>query len=203
MKKVLIALVLPLLASSLAEAQEKGEYKRWKLDFTRGEFANVFVTDALGKTHVSWYLTFSVKNGHDRDVPLGLRVLGSTDTKQEYRGTIAPQFQSALEKKTGRKYKSALDLSKGTIAAGETVEGVVFFGNVDPNMDWMTIRVYGLYDTIEQIDGKLYFEQRVLVLTYYRPGDEFGAAGDEIHFKRSDWVIEGERVEIPQKKPWQ
>jgi hypothetical protein len=37
-----------------------------------------------------------------------------------------------------------------------------------------------------------------MVLSWSRPGDEFGSSGDPITFKAKKWVIEGERREIPQ-----
>ncbi len=202
MKKVLVALVLPAIFAVAARAEGEAQYKRWKLDFTRGELAPISVQDALGKWHVSYYLTFTLKNGNDRDVPLGLKFKAATDTNQTYLGSIAPAFQAELEKKTGKKYAGALALANGTLAAGESLDGVVFFGEIDANMDFLTVSVYGLYDTIEQIKGRLYHEVKVLLLNYYRPGDEFGAVTDAIHFKGEKWIIEGERKEIEQKLPW-
>jgi hypothetical protein len=203
MKKALLVLALPVLFSLVAQAADEAAiYKRWKLDFTRGDMAWVAVKDALGQQHVSWYLTFTLKNSMDRDVPLNIRVKAGTDTGQDYRGSIAPYFQKALEAKTGKKYKTALDLSKGTLAAGESVDGVVFFGEIDPNMDLLTVKVYGLYDDVEQIEGKLFVEVKVLVMMWFRPGDEFGSLNDEMEFKKNEWVTEGERKEIPQKVPY-
>ncbi len=198
MKTVLIALLClaPFVASVQAEGD--GEYKRWKLDITYGAPDFVVLEDALGNVRLCWYLTYTVTNNTDGEVPLGIRIGAATDTGKQYRDSMAPLAEKALKKKTGKEYKNALAMAKGRIAPGKKIEAVALFGELDPNWDLLTIRIAGLYDTVDQVDGKLFFEKKVMVLTWSRPGDEFGASGDPITFKNKSWMIEGERREIPQ-----
>jgi hypothetical protein len=198
MKMVVIALLAIAPFIAVAQAQDEAEYTRWNLDITYGSPDYVLMKDAMGHVQLCWYLTYTVTNNTDAEVPLGLRIKADTDTGMKYRDSIAPRAQKALKKKTGKTYKNALDMTRGNIGAGQKIEAVAFFGELDANWDVLNIRIAGLYETVDQVDGKLFFEKKVLVLTWSRPGDEFGSADDPITFKSKTWVIEGERVEIPQ-----
>ena len=198
MKKAALALILPAILLIGATAQGEAEYDRWELGIEYGTPDYVLLEDAMGNARVCWYLTYTVSNDTGADVPLKIKITADTDTDKHYRDSIAPLAQKALEKKTGKKLKNALAMSRGTIGAGEKVEAVAFFGEIDPNWDLLTVNVAGLYDTIDVVDGKLFFEVKVLVLTWSRPGDEFGCLGDPITFKAKKWIIEGERKEVPQ-----
>ena len=198
MKMVVIALLCLAPFVSAVQAEGDAEYKRWNLDITYGSPDFIVMEDALGNVHLCWYLTYTVTNNTDAEVPLEIRIVADTDTGKHYRDSISPLAQKALTKKTGKKYKHALEMSRGKIGAGKKIEAVAFFGELDPNWDLLTVRIAGLYDTVDQVDGKLFFEKKVLVLVWSRPGDEFGSSGDPITFKSKKWVIEGERSEIPQ-----
>jgi hypothetical protein len=198
MKTVVIALLCLAPFVAAVQAEEDAEYTRWKLDISYGSPDFVVLEDALGNVRLCWYLTYTVTNNTEGEVPLGIRITAETDTNMKYRDSIAPLAEKALRKKTGKEYRNAMAMARGTIGAGEKVEAVALFGEVDPNWDLVTVRITGLYDTVDQVDGKLFHEVKVLVLSWSRPGDEFGSAGDEITFKSKTWVIEGQRTEIPQ-----
>lgn len=200
MKKALLAVLLPAVLAVGAFAQEGGgEYSRWKLDFEYNKPANVVLKSATGDVHVVWYMTYKVTNNTDKAIPLNLAITAETDTDKTYRDSIEPLAQRRLEKQTGKKFKNAFDMCCGEIEAGKSIDAVAFFGEVDPSWDWLTVRVSGLVETIDKVEGKLYFEKKILVTKWYRPGDEFGSVDDEIKLKSEKWEIEGERQEIPQQ----
>ncbi|MHC4469920.1 MAG: hypothetical protein ACYTDY_16860 [Planctomycetota bacterium] len=199
MKKAVLVLLVPVLLVAFADAQEESKYKRWKLDFERGKLDFVAQKDALGKVTLHWYLTYKIANKTKKEVPLQIAIHAKTDTNKTYRDSIDPLAQRALEKQMKKKFKNALAMGRGKIKAGETLEAVAFFGDLDPNYDRLDVHVAGLVDPIDQVKGKLFYEKKVLILTYLRPGDEFGAAADPITFKGEKWITEGERKEIPQK----
>ena len=140
-----------------------------------------------------------ITNNTDGEVPLNLAITASTDTDKTYRDSIAPLAQKKLEKKTGKKFKNSVDMSTGKIGPGESIDAVAFFGNIDPSWDWLTVKVAGLVETIDKVDGKLFYEKKVLLTKWYRPGDEFASVDDEIFPKGREWQIEGERKEIEQQ----
>ena len=197
MTKSVFALLIPILVIVSLSSAEEPEYQRWNLEFEHATPDYLAITDALGQRHICWYVTYKVTNKGDKDVPLGIQISATTEDDKAYLDSISPLAQKALEKKTGRKFKNALEMRKGKIAPKETIDAVAFLGALDPNFDYLYIKVAGLFDTIDQVDGKIFYEKKVLIITYYRPGDEFDAANDEITKKSEKWKIE-ERKEIPQ-----
>jgi hypothetical protein len=197
MKTVVIALLCLVPFVTFVQAEE-ADYTRWKLDITYGSPDFVVLEDALGNVRLCWYLTYTVENKTDGEIPLGIGIKAETDTGKKYRDSISPLAEKALKKKTGKDLKNALAMRKGKIGPGEKIEAVALFGALDPNWDDLIVHIAGLYDTVDVVDGKKFFEKKVLVLSWNRPGDEFGSANDPITFKSKKWVIEGERREIPQ-----
>jgi len=199
MKKAVLALLIPVLVmATAATAEDEAEYKRWKLDIEYATPDWVSLTDALGNSYVVWYQTVKLTNNTDDAIPLKVKMVGKTDSKKTYRGTIDPIAKKALEKKTGKKYKSATGIFKGKLASKKSLDAVVFYGKMDAEWDKLVVRVSGLVDPIDKVDGKIFFEKKLLVLTYARPGDEFERTKDEVKFKGSKWELEGERKEVPQ-----
>ena len=75
------------------------------------------------------------------------------------------------------------------IAPGETKEAVAIFGSVAEATDKLLVQILGLWDRISPEGQKVFIEDRMLVLTYYRPGDEYFPQYDKITLKRSDWKV--------------
>jgi len=198
MKIAAFLLLVPVLVLAAASAQDGGEYKRWKLDIEYDRPDYVALEDALGNVRLVWYVTYKITNNTEDEVPLGIRITAKTDTKKTYRDSVAPLAQKALEKKTRKKRKNALDMIKGKIAPGKSIEAVAFLGSLDPNWDHLHVHFAGLVDPIDKVEGRIYFEKKVLIAHWYRPGDEFAGQDDPIEKKGEKWVIEGERKEIPQ-----
>jgi hypothetical protein len=199
MKKAVLALLLvPVVLMASATAEDEAEYKRWTLDIEYATPDWISMTDALGNPYLVWYQTIKLTNNTDGEVPLKVRLVGKTDSKKTYRGTIDPLAKKALEKETGKKFMSATEIMKGTLGSKKSIDAVVFYGRMDNEWDELNVRVTGLVDPIDKVDGKLYYEKKVLVLSYSRPGDEFERHKDEVKFKGSKWELAGERKEIPQ-----
>ena len=93
MRKAVFALCIVAMFVSLAGAD--GEYKRWKLDFTWSDPAYVVVKNSLGEVRLAWYMTYTVENKTEQDVPLHIKMTVTTDTKKSYRGSIDPEARVA------------------------------------------------------------------------------------------------------------
>jgi len=87
---------------------------------------------------------------------------------------------------------------RGTpIASKATAHGVANFGRIDPNADELTVRVHGLWDPVVRTrQGKVFRENRVLVLQFARRGDEYERPMDPIRFVSKKEVVEGDPVEL-------
>ena len=201
MKKSVFALLIPILVVASLGSAEEPEYTRWKLEYEYSTPDYVAMKDALGKQHVCWFITYKVTNKSDKDIPLGIQISAETEDKLKYLDSISPLAQKALEKKTGKKYKNALEMRKGTIGAKQSIEAVAFLGSLDPNFDFLYVTVDGLVDRISKEDGEMWYEQKVLVVTFYRPGDEFDSANDEITWKSDEWkVLDRKKIEQTPKE---
>ena len=199
MKKYALVLMIPVLLMATASAGDEAEYTRWKLDIEYATPDWIALTDALGDPYVVYYQTIKLTNNSDGEVPLKVKLVGKTDQDKTYHGTIDLIAKKALEKKKKKKFKSATEIFKGKLGAKESMDAVVFYGKTDAEWDKLTVRITGLVDPIDKVDGKYFYEKKVLVLTYDRPGDEFERTEDDITFKGSKWELVGERKEIPQK----
>jgi hypothetical protein len=198
---------LSLLALALLASPGMG-YDRWEMDVTTGKPQVLLVKDSSGPGVPFLYFTFKVTNNTGKDRELNLSIIARSDTEKVIDG-VRQRIQSragfdarALKAITRREKRKLLSMVKmlGTIKAGESKEGVAIFRDLDPEMDRVEFRIHGLIDPIEVIAGKRYFEEKVLVLHYKRPGDEFGHAEDPLIYVKKEWVVEGKRRLLPSAK---
>jgi hypothetical protein len=72
---------------------------------------------------------------------------------------------------------------------GESKTGLAIFGKIAEGTDVLKIQVLGLWDRVKYEGNKVFVEDKALVLTYSRPGDEYFPQYDKIVYKRKDWVV--------------
>lgn len=78
--------------------------------------------------------------------------------------------------------RAAVPFSSDSAAAG--VWGVATWADVDPNLDFVSVEVFGLSNAFQQ-DGEgpdAPYRRKALQLNFYRPGDTMSQTEDEIHF---------------------
>ena len=183
-------------------------YDRYQLDFEAGQPKVVIVTNSLGKGKPFLYVPFKITNNTGKDRNLTLSILARSDTKKriegkdqkvEVRAVYDAGAMKAILKKERKKKLLSMSGVQGVIKAGETKEAVAIFPEPDAEMDRMEFEVTGLVDPIDIVDGKRYYELKLLSLHYERPGDEFGHTSDPIKFLKKEWVIK-ERRQLPEVK---
>ena len=184
-------------------------YDRWQMDFSHGKPGIVIVQNALNEGVPFMYFTFTLENDTGKDRNLLISIVARSDTEKRIEGEMVqvetraghdPLAMDLVKKKEKNKKLLSMIEVQGKIAAGEKKTAVALFRNPDPEMDAVEFRIEGLVDPIDVVGGKRYFENKVLVLHYKRPGDEFGAAEDPIKFVKKEWVVDGERRELPSAK---
>ncbi len=182
MRFALIAVALCAFAAPLrADA-------RWQLDCTANQISTVTLRGVEGAGNYG-YMTFSVTNRTGREVPLSFGVWANTDVPGRlYRGTIDPVVKAAVEKATGKSFKTLTEIRGEKLADGASVDLIVSFGKLDPNVDLLDVHVQGLVDRVFRDKGKTYVEDKVLVLEAARPGDEFSRQYDLVKVKKVKWV---------------
>jgi len=194
MKRYLIAAVAVagLIAGAALSAPSADAAGLRLMNFKPGQFDNV-----ISNRKASYYLTYTLENARDEAARPRLRIELRTETEETYgdhrRAPAAKAVAKALKKDGG--YKSAVQIRAADLAAGASVDGLAQFGRIDPNADYLEIRVYGLYDPVTRDrKGNLYSENRVLVLNYRRYGDEYNRQDDAIKLVSTAEVLEGEPV---------
>ncbi len=161
---------------------------RWQLDCKPAQISSVTLRGVEGAGAYG-FMTFTVENRTGREVPLSLGVWANTDVAgRTYRGTIDPIVRAHLERKHGKTYKTLTELRGEMLADGASVEVLVTFGKLDPNVDLLDIHVQGLCDRVYGDKGRTWVEDRVMVLESARPGDEYARQYDLIKLKKAKWV---------------
>lgn len=109
------------------------------------------------------------------------------------------QFSEApkLDKREGAdsepKDDFPIELTLPVIRDGQRVRCVAVFRNLDPEMDRCVVTIRGLNNIrkIEKIEDHVTrVTERVLKLTYSRPGDEFYTPSDIVRFVDKEWADE-------------
>jgi len=169
---------------------------RSHVEFTPGELT-VAIT-GHGRNAANYYLPYTVKNPMDEAVKPGIYVEVKTETGKTYGDRPDAKVVAAAQKSLKTKdIKTTLEVRGQDLAAGGSAMAVASFGNIDPNADDITVRVYGLWDPIVRTrQGKVFSEKRVLVLQFARYGDEYDRPMDQIKLKSSKEEVEGEPVEL-------
>jgi len=145
---------------------------RWNLTFDQGEVERISIKTGIN-WEAYWYMTYKVTNNTDQDIPLHLGIKAISDVgKKTYIEGFYKRVEAAIEKAKGKKYLNIKDM-RVTIKAGESKEAIAIFGSIEERTDTLKVQISGLWDRISHEGDKTFVEDKALVLTYYRPGDEF------------------------------
>lgn len=177
-----------------AQISETASAVSWSLDLQVDKFGSVNVTTKSGKTKSIWYLAYTLENKSGLDAPLApVHFRLDTDTDKTYRELVNKKAEELLEKKWDRKLVTCREREE-TLGDGETLHGLVIFGELDDETDKIAITVTGLEDVVYRVGPKRFFQKRGLVLEWERPGDEYFTQRDPLKFKKRSWkVLEGPR----------
>lgn len=162
---------------------------RWQLDCSPGAIGTVTLRGVEGPGTYA-YMTFTVSNKNGRDVPLSLGVWAETDVAgRTYRGAVDPLVKAAIERRTGKTFKTLTEAREAPLADGASIELFVSLGKIDPNVDLFRIHVLGLADRVYRDKGKTVVEDKALVFHVERNGDEFTRQHDLLRLKSAKWVL--------------
>lgn len=118
-------------------------------------------------------------------------VLEDRETGQQYVDEILPTAVSriAIREQITAPLHNSVDISSIKIPRTEDsdsagVWGVATWVDVDPNLDFVAVNVFGLTNAFEQ-DGEgddAPYRRKALMLNFYRPGDAMDQTSDRIRF---------------------
>jgi hypothetical protein len=198
-------LLLPAAALALGAALSIGSPAdaggRKLLRFEAGTLQSVVSGTGVRKS-TNYVLDYKVTNATDGAVRPRIRLEIRTDTGKTHGdahdGPAAAAAAKALHLKTPP--SSTAQLRAADVAAGATASGLACFGTVDPHARVLEVRVYGLNDRVyRDLQGRVWAENRVLVMTYDRPGDEFDRHLDSVRLRDVREIVDGEPIHLNPK----
>ena len=135
-------------------------------------------------------------------------VLTDNESGKQYVDRILPTAKRkiAIREQINTKLYNSVEISKVKIpfssdSAAPGVWGVATWEDVDPNLDFVSIEVYGLTNAFEQ-DGEgmdAPYRRKALQLNFYRPGDTMKQTEDLIRFGVPAFKDEQEQAYILEK----
>ncbi|MCA8959307.1 MAG: hypothetical protein KDC38_02290 [Planctomycetes bacterium] len=148
---------------------------------------------------VYWYLPYTLTNTGSDAEKFFVSVKASSDKDRSYSDLALGYVEQKIERIERRKLHSKVDLvaegkslaSYQTYAPGQSRECVAIFNPLDPEADKIDVFFHGLVNDIvlEPIgDGRFRVTERVLRVTFERPGDEFYTSLDQFKFKSKTWI---------------
>jgi hypothetical protein len=193
------ATAVVLIAGAVAVGSDRADAGgRQLVKFERGALRPLFA-GSLGKGSTKYVLDYKLTNATDAAVKPGVRLELRTETSKTFGDSYDAATWRAAKEALGRKEdpSSAASIRAGELAGGASVDGLANFGAIDPNADRLTVRVYGLWDPVyRDRQGRTWAENRVLVLSYSRSGDEYDRQYDPIRLDSAVEELEGETVQL-------
>jgi len=205
-----VLILLPLLAFTWSaldgRPQDAGDIAQ--LVFTAGTPKSVTVYpapdgdsargDTVRSGRLYWYLPYTLENKGTEGGKFFVTVRAYSDKGRRYSDLALADVEKRVEKLERRPMQSKADLLKAgegigsytDFPAGKKSECVAIFNPIDAEADQIRVEIHGLVDDIEIEElpgGGFKVTERVLVLRYERPGDEFYTSLDSFEFKGQEW----------------
>ncbi|MFN0057102.1 MAG: hypothetical protein ACKVX7_01475 [Planctomycetota bacterium] len=214
-----LLLGLLLVANSGSAQDEKSTLERLGVKLQLPRTAPIYpgvdveegAANAIPKAgRIYWYLPYTLTNESGRDAKFFVSVRASSDKGRKYSDLALPHVARKVERLERRKLQSKVDLvdkdkqltAYQEFKAGETRECVAIFNPLDNEADTIVVKLYGLVNDIlrEPLGAdKLRVTERVLQVTYSRPGDEFYTSLDKFKLTDQKWITETREVAVPKE----
>lgn len=194
-----VSVAAAVLAISVGSAADAGG--RRILSFEAGTLQSVVSGTGLRKS-TNYVLDYKVTNATDAAARPRIRVEVRTDTNKTHGDAYDTAAAAAASKglRLDATPRSTAALRGEDLAAGASASAMACFGTIDPHADVIEVRVYGLNDRVfRDRQGRIWAENRVLVLTYDRPGDEFDRHLDPVTFRGAREIVDGDPVQLNAK----
>ena len=160
--------------------------------------------EASDSGRVYWYLPYRLTYKGKETGRFFVSVRATSDKRRnkvpQYRDLVLPHVEKKIERLEQRELISKGDLINAKDAdeyryvsyePNESKQCVAIFNPLDPEADTIRVYVHGLVDDVkvENLgDGKFRIEERVLQITFERPGDEIYPTLDDIKFVSKKWI---------------
>lgn len=154
--------------------------------------------EILAAGRIYWYMPYTLTYKGKEEAQFFVSINAKSDKDKKYTDLALPHVERKVERLEQRKLFSKVDaIAKGkqgaryvTFAPGEAKQCVAIFNPLNQEADTIEITVHGLVNDlkVENLgDGRFRIEERVLRLTFKRPGDELYTSLDSIKFAGKKW----------------
>lgn len=168
--------------------------------FDAGTFQPCFAGGPTGKGQTNYVLDYTLSAATKSARKPGVRLELRTETKKTFGDVYDAATWKAATKLLGRTSEPKSTSALRTTELEGKAEALANFGAIDPNADEFEVRVYGLWDPVWRDRlGRTWSENRVLVLSYRRWGDEYDRQMDAVRLVDTKQELEGEVVQLHKK----
>lgn len=158
---------------------------------------------------IYWYLRYTLVNKGNNDASFFVSLSAHSDKDRKYRDLALAPVEKKVERIERRPLHSKADMlaegkpldAREEYPAGQSRDCVAIFNPLDPEADTIIVEVRGLLNdlVVEKLAGdRVRITERVLRLTFERPGDEFYTALDQFVFKGKKWETVTQELQLPE-----
>lgn len=169
--------------------------------FDAGTFQPVFAGGPTGAGQTNYILDYKLSAATKTARKPAVRLELRTETSKTFGDSYdAATWKAATKLLNLKEEPSSTAALRGAELSG-SADVLANFGAIDPNADDFTVRVYGLWDPVYRDRlGRTWSENRVLVLTYKRSGDEYDRQLDAVRLVDTKQELEGDPIQLPARK---
>lgn len=211
---LLCGLLVPFLGSADVQAQDGTKLDHLEFKFGKPKTVIIYPVDEKLKDaenveagRIYWYLPYTLKNNGDSAKKFFVTISGHSDKGRKYSDLPLAHVEKKVERVERRKFHSRADLladgksldSYEEFAPGAKRECVAIFNPIDPEADTIVLEIRGLVNDVKMEDlgnGMMRVEERVLKLTFKRPGDEFYTSLDQFVFESKKWHTSSHEIKL-------
>jgi hypothetical protein len=191
---------------------ELGPDAKWLLDFKFQDLKMISPASGPGKGRVYWYMLYTLENKSGEEREFYLSITAECNRKKAYSDLFLPLVEREIERREGRRLWGQSDrveilaqrdpeqekYNYTTIGARQKLSCVAVFNPLDPNASKITIGVSGLSNDVEgrdEDDGSTTIREKVFLLHFERPGDEYQVTLDRFHLVGREWTRRSAKIE--------
>lgn len=213
----MLVLLFAFVSSQSAAFGQDDEVSIEQLDFTFEKPRTVVIypseaalkdADPLEAGRIYWYLPYQLTNKGPESAKFFVSLTASSDKGKKYSDLPLAHVEAKVERVEGKKLHSKADVQASGVGLdayeefepGATRACVAIFNPIDPEADTVVVEIRGLVNDVEIKElgsNTIRVTERVLKVTFKRPGDEFYTSLDQFVLESKKWEKVNRELKIP------
>ncbi|MGE3166030.1 MAG: hypothetical protein AB7O52_14080 [Planctomycetota bacterium] len=209
------ALLGALVLVATARAQDEVAIEQLDFTFEKPRTVVIYPTEGAAKDaspteagRIYWYLPYKLTNTGAASAKFFVTLSATSDKGKKYSDLPLAHVEEKVERIEGRKLHSKADVQASGAALdtyesfepGESRSCVAVFNPIDAEADTIVIEIRGLVNDVEIKElgaSTIRVTERVLKVTFKRPGDEFYTSLDQFVLESKKWEKVDRELKIP------